>query len=75
MYKFEIRVSRRNSKKISNIQKFKNYCRYTLPKKKGTRFQATPVSVMVETDKQTLFEILNELDKNSISVRTVKKTR
>lgn len=72
MPKFEIRVCRCNSKKINNIKRFNNYCRDTLPKKNGTIIQVTPGSLMIETDKQILFEILNELDKYSIPVRTEK---
>jgi len=72
MPKLEIRVCRCNSKKSNNIKKFNNYCRDTLPKKNGTVIQVTPGSLMIETDKLILFEILNELDQFSIPVRTEK---
>lgn len=72
MPKFEIRVCRCNSKKSNNIKRFNNYYREVLSKKNGTIIQVTPGSLMIETDKQILFEILNELDKYSIPVRTEK---
>lgn len=73
MHKFEIKVCRCYTKGRNNVRKFKSYCKNILPGKNGNILQLTPRSLMIECDKQTLFEILNELDKSSIPVRTVKK--
>lgn len=70
--KFEIRVCRRNSKEKNITKKFNNFCKDVLSNKMGTMVQVTSDSIMIETDKQTVFEILNELDKYSIPVRTEK---
>ncbi len=75
MPKFEIRVCKCNSRKSNNIEKFKNYCKEALPKKKGAIFQVTHNGAMIETGKKMIFQILNELDKHSIPVRTIKKAR
>jgi hypothetical protein len=75
MPKFEIRVCQCNTEKSNNLRKFSNYCRDILPKKNGTILQLTSSSLMIESDKQILFEILDELDKNSIPVITKKIAR
>lgn len=72
LHKFEIRVCRRNSKESNITKKFKNYYNDVLSKKNGTIIQFTSDSIMIETDKQTVLDILNELDQYSIPVRTEK---
>ena len=75
MHKFEIKVCNRNSENTSNSEKFIDFCNDALPKKKGLIFYVTPNGAMIETSIQMLFQILNEIDKLSISVRTIKKAR
>jgi len=72
LHKFEIRVCCRNSKRSNITKKFKNFCNDVLSKKNGKMIQVTSDSIMIETDKRTVLGILNELDQNSIPIRTEK---
>ncbi len=75
MHNFEIKIYDRNSANTSNVEKFMDYCKYSLPKKKGLIFHVTPDGAMIQSKRQMLFQILKEIDKLSISVKTIKKAK
>jgi hypothetical protein len=73
MPRLEIKVCQFSPEKNNNMEKFNKFCRDSLSKKKGTKFQVIPGGAMIEANKIILFKILRELDKYSVPVRTIKK--
>jgi len=73
MPKIEIKVCNLNQEKNHNMDKLKKFCWDSLSKKKGTKFQVISSGAIIEANKIKLFQIMRELDKYSIPVRTIKK--
>jgi hypothetical protein len=66
--KIEIRGSQHQEiAKYCIAEKFKNFCRDFLSKKKGTKFQVTPRGAMIEANKIILFKILRELKRPDLA--------
>lgn len=75
MHNFKIIVCNRKSANGSDVEKFVKYCREVLPKKKGAILHVILNSVILKSNKQIVFQILNEIDKLNISVKTIKRAK